>query len=42
VLELRPINQLGTRAQIIRDVFGGKEKYWNAIRKLEQELYQQA
>lgn len=42
VLELRPINQLGTRAQIIRNVFGGKEKYWDAIHELEQELYQQA
>jgi type I restriction enzyme R subunit len=39
VLELRPINQLGTKVQIIRDVFGGKDKYWNAIRELEQELY---
>lgn len=39
VLELRPINQMGTRAQIIREVFGGKEQYWDAIRELEQELY---
>lgn len=39
VLELRPINKMGTRAQIIRDVFGGKEKYWDAIYELEQELY---
>lgn len=40
VLELQPITQMGTRAQIIREIFGGKERYWKAIREMEQELYQ--
>lgn len=35
VLELQPINQLGTRGQIIRNVFGGKDNYWQAIHELE-------
>jgi type I restriction enzyme R subunit len=39
VLELPPINQYGTRTQIRRTIFGGPEKYSEAITELEQALY---
>ena len=39
VLELKPINRFGTKSHIIRDLFGGKDAYWQAIRELEQALY---
>lgn len=41
VLTLDPINQLGRPVEIIK-IFGGKEKYLEALRELEQEIYRMA
>ena len=42
VLRLEPFAQIGSPVEIIKDVFGGKEKYEEAIRDLENELYKKA
>ena len=39
VLNLKPFSDVGTPMEIIKDVFGGKINYENAIFELEQELY---
>ena len=39
VLELPPFDQLGTKTQIRRGIFGGNEHYTQAIQELEQALY---
>lgn len=39
VLKLRPFVDIGTPTEIINNIFGGKEKYEEAINELEQELY---
>jgi type I restriction enzyme R subunit len=39
VLKVQPLNRLGTPVEIVR-VFGGREKYLQAVRELEKELYQ--
>jgi type I restriction enzyme R subunit len=41
VLKLRPINRLGTPMEIIK-TFGGKEKYLEALKELEDQLYEVA
>ncbi|MES0489321.1 MAG: EcoAI/FtnUII family type I restriction enzme subunit R [Leptospirales bacterium] len=41
VLRLKPFNEIGTPTEIIKNIFGGKDSYENAIRELEQELYKQ-
>lgn len=38
VLRVQPLNRLGTPVELVR-AFGGREKYLNAIRELEKELY---
>ena len=40
VLELPPFNELGSKTQIRRGVFGGNEKYSQALTELEQAIYQ--
>lgn len=40
VLELPPLNQFGTKTQIRRAVFGGADKYSQALTELEHALYQ--
>jgi type I restriction enzyme R subunit len=42
VLRLEPFDEVGTPVEIIRDVFGGKEKYEQAVRELEEQIYRQA
>ena len=38
VLKVQPFNRLGTPVELVR-VFGGREKYLQAVRDLEKELY---
>jgi type I restriction enzyme R subunit len=40
VLELPPFDQYGTKTQIRRGIFGGPEKFTQALSELEQVLYQ--
>lgn len=42
VLQLRPFSDLGTPVEIVRDFFGGRNKYQIAIRDLESAIYQEA
>ena len=39
VLELPPFDQIGTKTQIRRGIFGSAENYAQAILELEQALY---
>jgi type I restriction enzyme R subunit len=41
VLKIQPFDQYGTPSEIV-DVFGGKAKYFQAIRELEENLYSAA
>ncbi len=41
VLNLKPFKDMGTPMEIIKNVFGGKSNYENAIHELEQELFDQ-
>jgi len=41
VLQIAPFNEVGTVVEIVRD-FGGLEKYQQAVRELESEIYVQA
>ncbi|RLG29835.1 restriction endonuclease, partial [Methanosarcinales archaeon] len=41
VLKLKPISELGSPVEIV-SFFGGKEKYLQAIKELEQEIYKAA
>jgi type I restriction enzyme R subunit len=40
VLKLKPFSDMGTPMEIIKNFFGGKTEYENAIVELERELYQ--
>lgn len=41
VLRLDPFKAMGTPVEIINNIFGGKDKFDNAIQELEQELFRQ-
>jgi type I restriction enzyme R subunit len=41
VLKLKPFSDIGTPMEIINDIFGGKDKYENAIKELENELFKE-
>nr|WP_249157602.1 DEAD/DEAH box helicase family protein [Bradyrhizobium diazoefficiens] len=41
VLELPPFDQLGSKTQIRRGIFGGAEQYIQAVQALEKALYEQ-
>jgi len=41
VLKLKPFSDIGTPLEIIKDIFGGKEKYELAIKELKNELFKQ-
>ena len=41
VLRLKPFSDIGTPIEIVNEVFGGKDKYEQAIAELEQELFRQ-
>jgi type I restriction enzyme R subunit len=40
ILELPPFNQIGTKTQIRREIFGGPDKYSKALTELEQVLFE--
>lgn len=40
ILELPPFNELGTKTQIRRGIFGGNENYSQALTELEQAIYE--
>jgi type I restriction enzyme, R subunit len=42
VLELPPFDQFGSKTQIRRGIFGSVEQYTQALRELEQALYEQS
>jgi len=42
VLNVIPFTDLGSRLQIVKGIFGGKDKYLEAVRELETELYKAA
>ncbi|KGO94687.1 EcoAI/FtnUII family type I restriction enzme subunit R [Flavobacterium subsaxonicum] len=39
VLKLKPFSDIGTPMEIIKNIFGGKENYENAVHELEDELF---
>lgn len=41
VLKLKPFSDIGTPFEIIKNIFGGKKKYEEAIKELENELFKQ-
>jgi type I restriction enzyme R subunit len=42
VLSVIPFNKFGSRVEIVRDIFGGRDKYFEAVKELEDELYKAA
>jgi type I restriction enzyme R subunit len=42
ILKVKPFDQFGSAYEIINGKFGGKDKYLQAIRDLEQEIYKTA
>jgi len=42
VLRLRPFADIGTPIEIINGTFGGKARYEQALRELEDQIYGQA
>ena len=42
VLNVIPFTDFGSRLQIVKGIFGGKEKYLEAVKELENELYKVA
>lgn len=39
VLRIRPFDEFGTPIEIVKNIFGGKHKYEEAIHELEEQLY---
>lgn len=42
VLTVKPFTDFGSRLEIVKGVFGGKDKYLEAVKELEKELYRSA
>jgi type I restriction enzyme R subunit len=42
VLNVIPFTEIGSRTEIVKGIFGGKEKYLEAVKELENELYKVA
>jgi type I restriction enzyme, R subunit len=42
VLNVIPFTEFGSRVEIVKNIFGGKEKYLEAVKELETELYKVA
>ncbi|MFB6317290.1 EcoAI/FtnUII family type I restriction enzme subunit R [Saccharicrinis sp. FJH54] len=41
VLQLKPFSNFGTPLEIIKNIFGGKQQYEQAVREIENELFNQ-
>lgn len=41
VLKLKPFSDIGTPMEIIKNIFGGKQAYEQAVKELESELFKQ-
>ena len=41
VLKLKPFSDIGTPMEIIKNIFGGKQGYEQAIKELETELFKE-
>ncbi len=42
VLNVIPFTEFGSRVEIVRNIFGGRDKYLQAVKELETELYKAA
>jgi type I restriction enzyme R subunit len=42
VLNVIPFTEFGSRVEIVKNIFGGREKYLEAVKELETELYKAA
>ncbi len=42
VLKVIPFDKIGSPTEIVKGIFGGKDKYLEAIKELENELYKVA
>ena len=42
VLQVKPLSDFGSTVEIVNGIFGSREKYMQAIKELESELYQVA
>ncbi len=42
VLTVKPFTDFGSRLEIVKGVFGGRDKYFEAVKELETELYRSA
>ena len=42
VLNVIPFTEFGSRVEIVKNIFGGREKYLQAVKELETELYKVA
>ncbi len=42
VLTVKPFTDFGSRLEIVKGVFGGRDKYFEAVKELEKELYRSA
>lgn len=42
VLNVIPFTEFGSRVEIVKNIFGGREKYLEAVKELENELYRAA
>jgi len=38
-LEVLPFTEIGTPMEIVNDIFGGRQKYINVLRKVQQKIY---
>ena len=39
VLRVKPIDEFGSAYEIVEGIFGGRNKYQEAVKELENELY---
>ncbi len=42
VLQVRPLSDMGSTVEIVNGIFGSREKYLDAVKELEKQLYEVA